>query len=94
MIFQLAPLGPRTTDDELNALFEEIGKIEDMDPEMTQDLLEFLNSEEDDEDYDDEPMEEDLMQYSAVGGAEPEEAMALDEVQQLPEEVDMDEIER
>ena len=61
---------------------------------MTQDLLEFLNSEEDDEDYDDEPMEEDLMQYSAVGGAEAEEAMALDEVQQLPEEVDMDEIER
>ena len=66
-----------------------------MDPEMTQDLLEFLNSEEEDEEeYDDEPMEEDLMQYSAVGGAEPEEAMALDEVQQLPEEVDMDEIER
>ena len=67
-----------------------------MDPEMTQDLLEFLNSEEDDEDYeDDEPMEEDLMNYSTVGGAEAaEESMALDEVQQLPEEVDMDEIER
>merc|ERR1711923_261104 len=52
----LPPLGPATTEDELNALFDQIDKEIDIDPELTQDLLDILNDEEGE--GEDENMEE------------------------------------
>ena len=81
----------RTTDDELNALFEEIGKEIDMDPEMSQDLLEFLNSEEEeDEDDYEEPMEV-VEAESSLVVVETEVSMELTEEHIVEQEVQQEE---
>ena len=46
---KLPPLGPATTDDELNALFDQIDKEIDIDPELTLDLLDILYDDEGEE---------------------------------------------
>ena len=87
---QLAPLGPRTTDDELNALFEEIGREADMDPEMTQDLLDFLNSDEDEEEYEEEYMDVDVTEEALAMDESPVDLTHVEEPQQ-EEEVEEEE---